>query len=108
MIEPKNPDRLSRYLRDMRKLDPGYHLPLIDFWNPEVVDQLENVRRKPGKRKAFDARIGPFAVTYEEGKAIPVKLEIRDAETGRRLRQDGEDDTSILRRIEERINAEED
>lgn len=90
----------------MRRLDPSYELPLIDFWDLDTVDLLQDVRRRKGRTKAYDARIGAYAVTYEAGNAIPVKLEIRDARTGRRLRQDGEDDPAILHRLEERCSTE--
>ena len=90
----------------MRRLDPSYELPLIDFWDPDTVDLLDHVRRKKGRARAFDARIGAYALTYEAGTSIPVMLEIRDARTGRRLRQDGEDDPAILHRLEERCSTE--
>ncbi len=103
--EPANPERLEAYLRDMRLLHPEYDLPLFDFWDPGVVDDMTAVRQVRSNPDAYDARLGPFAVTYEAGDFIPVKLEIRDAATGRRLRQDGEDDLAILHRLAEKCRT---
>ena len=97
--QPLNPDRLDSYLQDMRLLDPGYDLPLIDFWNPSIVQSMQNVVLDREEPLTLRAEVGRFTVIYSRGRAIPVQLEIRDSESGRRLRQDGEDDSPILERM---------
>jgi len=101
-----NPDRLEAYLEDMRLLDPDYDLPLVDFWDPAIVHHLESVERLQEQPVRFRARIGSYAVIYSAGRAIPVQLEILDAVSGRRLRQDGEDDSDILDLLSARWNEE--
>ncbi|GEM_PF-2057521 len=96
IMEVANPDRLESYLDDMRLLDPDYELPLIDFWNPAIVDQMRNVVLVRDEPMCLRGEIGPFTVLYSRGRSIPVQLEIKDTASGRRLRQDGEDRAPIL------------
>ena len=98
-LKPLNPDRLASYLDDMRLLDPDYELPLIDFWNPAIVDQMSNVTLIREEPTALRAEIGPFTVVYSRGRAIPIQLEIKETASGRRLRQDGEDHAPIFERL---------
>ena len=105
-FQPLNPERLDTYLQDMRLLDPDYDLPLIDFWNPSIVKSMQNLVLDREEPLTLRAEIGRFTVIYSRGRSIPVQLEIRETSSGRRIRQDGEDDLSILERMLERWNNE--
>lgn len=98
-VQPLNPERFDAYLEDMRLLDPDYDLPLIDFWNPDIVHRLDEITLVRDEPLSMRARIGPFTVIYSRGRSIPVQLEIRETASGRRLRQDGEDESPILDRL---------
>ena len=101
MDEPQD-TRLADYLEDMRLLDPAYEFIRVDFWDENTIAKLENVKRKPGKRERYTADIQSYSLIYSRGRYIPVELDILDRETGRRLRQDGEDDLHILELLAKR------
>lgn len=89
------------YERRMEAVDPGHRLPLVDYWDPDLADQLENVRAERGGWMCGD--LGDLTLRYRRSRwrDMHIDLEILDRSSGRRLRQDGSMSEELFVRLRE-------
>lgn len=97
-----NPEEFEQHLTEMRTVNARYDPPLIDFWAPDTIEGLTDLEKKKG---LITGTIGRYRIQYYEGRYLPVELNILDAETGRRIAQDGSEERWVLERLRERLEA---
>ena len=110
MTYPRDRNRAVKRVEErMRAVRPDYRMPLIDFWDPVLADQLDNVRRS-ARGGWIAGEIAGYTARYRRSglRGISVDLEVLDADTGRRLRQDGSDSEALIRRLEQAFDSDQD
>lgn len=93
---------LREHVEDVRAVNPRYDPPTIDFWSPETIDALTDLTVRKG---IISGKIDRYRVQYFEGRYLPVELNLFEAETGRRIAQDGSEDVELLKRLRARVAA---
>jgi hypothetical protein len=96
----KRNDELEAHLERVRIVNPGFDIPMIDPWSPETIDTLTELAEKNGRISGIS---GGYRLQYFAGRDLPVELNILEAETGRRIAQDGSVDVKILERLRRRL-----
>lgn len=91
--------RVQAYERRMQAVDPDYRLPLVDFWDPSLADQLADIHRD--RRGWIRGSMGDLLLRYRRSRlrGVRVDLEILDRRTGRRLRQDASASEDLYERL---------
>jgi len=84
----------------MGSVHPNYRLPLVDYWDPALADQLELIRRD--RRGWICGDLGDLTLRYRKSRLrdVRVDLEVLDRTSGRRLRQDGSASTELFSRLD--------
>jgi hypothetical protein len=93
-------DALESHLERVRIVNPAFEIPMIDPWSPGTIDALTDLTEKNGRLSGLS---GEYRLQYFAGRDLPVELNILEAETGRRIAQDGSEDLEILERLRRRF-----
>ncbi len=103
-MTPSDPnDELEVHLRRVRLVNEDFQIPLIDFWDPAIVDQMDQLIEKNGR---ITGAIEGYRLQYYEGDNLPIELNILDRDSGRRIAQDGSTDPEILTLLRKRLERE--
>jgi hypothetical protein len=101
--QPPINKELAEHLRRVRKVNREFQIPMIDFWDPDIAEALEELTEKNGR---ISGVIGDYRLQYFEGRDLAVELNIFDRASRRRIAQDGSDSTQVLELLRQRMTPE--